>query len=89
MSMQPKRLYRSRNNRMFAGVCAGVGQYFDMDPTLVRLLFVLGVFLGFGGAVPVYLIMMFVVPEEPLGNPEATLSTPAEQSPNESEPPVS
>jgi phage shock protein PspC (stress-responsive transcriptional regulator) len=66
-----------------------VGQYFDMDPTLVRLLFVLGVFLGFGGAVPVYLIMMFVVPEEPLGNPEATLSTPAEQSPNESEPPVS
>ena len=89
MSMQPKRLYRSRNNRMFAGVCAGVGQYFDMDPTLVRLLFVLGVFLGFGGAVPVYLIMMFVVPEEPLGNPEAILSTPAEQSPNESEPPIS
>ena len=89
MTMQPKRLYRSRNNRMFAGVCSGLGEYFDMDPTVIRLLFVLGVFLGFGGAIFVYLVMMFVVPEEPLSTLETAGPSPDEQTTNADEPPVS
>lgn len=89
MSMQPKRLYRSRNNRMFAGVCSGLGQYFDMDPTVVRLLFVLGVFLGFGGAFFIYLIMMFVVPEESLDIPEKVAPSLSEQTTDANEPPIS
>lgn len=59
-----KRLYRSRNNRMVAGVCAGLGDYFNIDPTLVRLFFVLGTFFGLGSLLVVYIILMFVVPEE-------------------------
>ena len=41
-----KRIYRSRDNRMIAGVCAGLAEYVDIDPTIVRLLFVLGLFAG-------------------------------------------
>lgn len=65
METPSKKLYRSRSNRMIAGVCAGLGDFFNIDPTVVRLIFVLGVVLGFGTLGFVYLVMMFVVPEEP------------------------
>lgn len=58
-----RRLYRSRDNRMIAGVCAGLAEYVDIDPTIVRLLFVLGLFAG-GATFWAYLVMMLVVPEE-------------------------
>ena len=58
-----KRLYRSEDDRMIAGVCAGLAEYVDIDPTIVRLLFVLGLFLGFA-TFWAYLVMMLVVPEE-------------------------
>lgn len=58
-----KRLFRSRDNRMIAGVCAGLAEYVDIDPTIVRLLFVLGLFAG-GATFWAYLVMMLVVPEE-------------------------
>jgi phage shock protein C len=58
-----KRIYRSRDNRMIAGVCAGLAEYVDIDPTIVRLLFVLGLFAG-GATFWAYLIMMLVIPEE-------------------------
>ncbi len=64
-----KRLYRSRDNRMFGGVCAGLGKYFNIDPTLVRLIFVLGAFFGMGSLVVVYLVLLLVVPEEPIDAP--------------------
>ena len=65
MSNQYKKLYRSRENRMIGGVCGGLGEYFDIDPTLVRVLFILGAFLGIPGAlVLIYLIMLIVVPQE-------------------------
>lgn len=48
---------------MFAGVCGGLGDYFDVDPTLIRLLFVFGFFATGSGLFWVYLIMMIVVPE--------------------------
>ena len=60
-----KKLYRSRTDRKIGGVCGGLAQYFNIDPTLVRLLFVLGV-IFVGGGLLAYLIMLSVVPEEPL-----------------------
>jgi phage shock protein C len=60
-----KRLYRSRSDRMISGVCAGLGEYLGIDPTVVRLLFLLGLIAGLS-TVPVYIVMMIVVPEEPL-----------------------
>jgi phage shock protein C len=65
MSTQYKKLYRSRENRMLGGVCGGLGEYFDIDPTLVRLLFVFGAFLGIPGALAlIYLVMLIMVPQE-------------------------
>lgn len=67
MSTQYKKLYRSRENRMLGGVCGGLGEYFDIDPTLVRVLFVFGAFLGIPGAlVLIYLVMLIMVPQEAL-----------------------
>lgn len=72
MSEQYKQLYRSRKNRMIGGVCAGLGEYFNIDPTLVRVLFIFGAFLGFPGALAlVYLILLILVPQEPLPVPAA------------------
>jgi phage shock protein C len=67
MSTDGKKLYRSRHDRMFGGVCAGLGEFFGIDPTLVRLFFVFAALLGWAGALFVlYLAMLIVVPEEPL-----------------------
>ena len=58
-----KRLYRVREGRVVAGVCAGLAAYFGIDPTLVRLAFAL--FTVFGGAgVLLYLVAWVVIPEE-------------------------
>jgi len=61
-----KRLYRSRKERMVAGVCGGLAEYFDVDPTIIRLLAVLLALAGGPGLV-VYIVMAIVVPEEPVG----------------------
>ena len=65
MDQQAKRLYRSRTERRISGVCGGLADYFNVDPSLVRLLFVLGLLLV-GGTFWAYIIMMIVIPEEPL-----------------------
>lgn len=66
MSKSYRELYRSRDNRMIGGVCGGLGEYFNIDPTLVRVLFVFGAFLGIPGALAlVYLILLVLVPQEP------------------------
>ena len=59
-----KRLYRSRDNRMLAGVCGGLAKYFGMDPVLVRVLAVVAIFLSFSLAVLAYIILALVVPLE-------------------------
>ena len=64
MSETYKTLTRSVTNRLVAGVCAGLGEYLNMDPTVVRLLFVLGFFLAGPGIALAYLIMAIVTPEE-------------------------
>ncbi len=65
MSENYKRLYRSRSDRMFSGLCAGLGQYLGLDPTVVRALFAMSAIFLFPMPIVVYLILMFVVPEEP------------------------
>ena len=62
--MEKKRLYRSRDERMIWGVCGGIAKYVDVDPTLIRLIAVLTLFLGFAGLL-VYLILTIVMPLEP------------------------
>ncbi len=64
MNTNYRQLTRSTANRMIAGVCAGLGEYVGIDPTIVRLLFVLAFFTGFGGIALVYLIMALVIPEQ-------------------------
>lgn len=63
MNTNYKQLTRSGTNRMIAGVCAGLGEYLNIDPTVVRLLFVLGFFLTGPGILIAYLVMAVVVPE--------------------------
>ena len=58
-----KKLYRSRKNKMLGGVCGGIGEYFDIDPTLVRLGMVALSLMGPG--VLIYLLAWIIVPEEP------------------------
>ena len=78
-----KRLYRSRSNRLFGGVCAGLGEFFGIDATLVRLFFVLGTVFGLGSLILVYLLMLVIVPEEPLESTIVAPEAPAEASPSE------
>ena len=59
-----KRLYRSTQDRMFAGVCGGIAEYLEVDPTLVRLVFVALTLMGGPGLV-MYIVLMLVVPEKP------------------------
>jgi phage shock protein C len=65
MTQNVKKLYRSRDEQMLAGVCGGLAAYFEVDPTLVRMLFVTAVLLGLGGTILVYFLMMIIVPVEP------------------------
>jgi phage shock protein C len=58
-----KKLYRSRKERMIAGVCGGLAEYFGVDPTWVRIIFILFFLLG-GAALLVYLVLWLIVPSE-------------------------
>jgi len=64
MTENYKPLTRSTRNTMIAGVCAGLADYLNIDPTVVRLLFVLGFFITGPGVFLAYLIMAIVVPLE-------------------------
>ena len=63
--MNGKKLYRNTENKMLAGVCSGIADYFDIDPTLVRLGWVLFSLLG-GSGVLGYIIAAIVIPEYPV-----------------------
>lgn len=63
MTGEYKRLYRSTDDRMIAGVCAGLAEYFSIDPTLVRIIFVFGALGTISGLFWAYLIMAIIVPE--------------------------
>jgi phage shock protein C len=66
MASEYKRLKRSRDDSMIAGVCGGLGEYFAIDPTVIRLAAVVVGFMNPAGAVMAYLLMMIVVPLSPL-----------------------
>ena len=60
------RLYRSRTNRMIAGVCGGIAQHWNLDPTLVRILYVLiSIFSAAFPGLLLYVILWAIIPEEP------------------------
>lgn len=64
-----KRLYRSNDDRLVAGVCGGLGEYFKVDPVIFRILFVILLLPGgFPGLIP-YLIMWLIVPLKPAPGP--------------------
>jgi len=71
--MAARRLFRSRRDGLIAGVCAGLADYFDVDPSLVRLIFILAIFLGGAGLV-VYLVAWLIVPENPEQSPTAAFA---------------
>ncbi len=59
-----KRLYRNKSDVMIAGVCSGLGKYLDVDPTAIRLAFVLLSFIGLGG-LWIYLVLWIIMPVGP------------------------
>jgi phage shock protein C len=59
-----EKLYRSKDNRMLAGICGGLGEYFNIDPTIVRLLFIFGALFAGIGVIP-YLVGWIVIPLAP------------------------
>jgi phage shock protein C len=62
--MASKKLYRSRTQKMLGGVCGGLGEYLDFDPTLVRIIWVVITLMG-GAGLLAYILMWIIVPEEP------------------------
>jgi phage shock protein PspC (stress-responsive transcriptional regulator) len=66
------RLYRCRHDRRLAGVAGGLAEFFDLDPTLVRLLWFLSIFFTGGLSILLYIGLALIVPQEPLSDLEAT-----------------
>jgi phage shock protein C len=63
-------LYRSKKERMLGGVCAGLGEHFDIDPTVIRLVWAVITVLSIGTGVLVYIIAWILIPEEESGSSE-------------------
>ena len=57
-----KKLYRNKTDSKIAGICSGIGDYFEIDPVIIRLLFLLGLFLG--GGLIVYIIGWIIIPHK-------------------------
>ncbi|NMB09483.1 MAG: PspC domain-containing protein [Tissierellia bacterium] len=62
--MNNKRLYRSLYDRKIAGVCGGLGEFFGIDPTIIRFLWAISIFL-YGTGIFAYIIAWVIIPEEP------------------------
>ncbi|MFA6553456.1 MAG: PspC domain-containing protein [Patescibacteria group bacterium] len=72
MEINGKKMYRTRTNKMVAGVCAGLASYFNIDVTIVRIVFV-AVTLADGIGILAYLVLAIVLPLEPEGSPTVVL----------------
>jgi phage shock protein PspC (stress-responsive transcriptional regulator) len=59
-----KKLYRSRQNRVLGGICGGLGEYFEIDPVLIRVLSIVGAFISGGALFLAYIILWIIVPEK-------------------------
>ena len=62
--MEPRRLYRSRKDKIIAGICGGVGQYLNVDPIIIRLIFII-LLLTIGSGILIYIIAWILIPLEP------------------------
>ncbi len=65
-----KTLYRTEKDKMIGGVCGGLGKYFDIDPTIVRLLFAL-IFFGYGSGAMIYVLLWIIMPSETMIDTES------------------
>ena len=63
--MEPRRLFRSRTNKILGGVCGGMAEYFDVDPVIMRVLFLLLALFG-GSGVLLYIASLIIIPQKPL-----------------------
>lgn len=63
--MSEKKLYRAYSRKMIAGVCAGMSDYFSIDVTIIRLLWVAAVVFGFGSGIILYILCWLIIPEQP------------------------
>ncbi len=77
-----KKLYRSRKNKIIGGVCGGLGEYFEVDPVLIRILFVFLTFFHGSGLI-LYILLMIIVPLEPIVFTEATNNSSSNSEINE------
>ncbi|MFA4982493.1 MAG: PspC domain-containing protein [Candidatus Omnitrophota bacterium] len=59
-----KKLYLSDSNKKLGGVCGGIGEYFDVDPTLVRIIFIIATLASIGLGIIAYILMWIVIPKE-------------------------
>lgn len=65
--MRTRRLYRSRKNVLIAGVAGGIAEYFNIDPTLVRLIMFLALLMASGPFAPIiYAVLAWIIPQEPI-----------------------
>jgi phage shock protein PspC (stress-responsive transcriptional regulator) len=60
-----KKMYLSDTNKKLGGVCGGIGEYFDIDPTVVRILFILFTLVSIGLGIIAYILMWMVIPHKP------------------------
>ncbi|MGM9946941.1 PspC domain-containing protein [Floccifex sp.] len=60
-----RKLYKSSQNRMLAGVCGGIGEYFNIDPTLIRLAWIVFILAG-GSGILAYILAAIVIPDDSL-----------------------
>ena len=77
--MPAKMLYRSRDHAMIGGVCSGIAEYFDTDPSLIRLVTVLLLFAG-GVGILGYVVAWIIIPQRPLRSPTADNISPESSS---------
>jgi len=59
--INPKRLFRSKDDKTIAGVCSGIAEYLEIDPVIIRLLLVLLIF-GYGAGILMYLLALLIIP---------------------------
>ncbi len=65
-----KRLYRSRTDRWIAGICGGIGEYLDIDPNVIRVIWAIGTAVtGFVPGIVVYILLWIILPESGMARP--------------------
>ncbi|MFC6333457.1 PspC domain-containing protein [Paenibacillus septentrionalis] len=63
-----KKLYRSTTNSYMSGLCGGIGEMLNIDPTIIRILFVVLAFCSFGTMLLIYIVASMIVPKSPYSN---------------------